>query len=410
MTAAGQSVLILGAFGTFGRLITDALARTTHLPIIAAGRRLPDVAEEYRPGIRTLAIDRLKLSAAELKQLDPAVLIDTVGPFQTRDRKLAAACVDLGIHYLDIADGREFVQSVDALNAAAVERNVLVVSGASTLPALSAAVIENLAAVFSEIDSIDIGIAPGFAGPRGLATIRSVLGYAGRPIPVWRQAQMQCAPGWSDTKRHRYPLPVGRRNLSSIDVPDTNLIPRRYPNLRQLAIRAGHEVPLVHHALRLLGVLVRIGVIRDLAAHARTMQRMAGWFDGLGSNNGAMHVRLRGRGHDGCPQSRTWTLIAENGDGPRIPATAAVVLTKKLLRVPGYAPMVLRGAMPASNLLTLGEFEREWRTLAIRTRVTGEPYAEPIASTADRSHPTDRSHTRTHPVKVTVPITSHRAP
>jgi Saccharopine dehydrogenase NADP binding domain len=371
MTVSRQSVLILGAFGTFGRLITGTLARSTDLPIIAAGRRLPEAREEFRAGIRALAIDSNALSAAELEKLDPAVLIDAVGPYQTRDRKLAETCIHLGIHYLDLADGREFVQNVRALDAAAVARNVLVVSGASTLPALSSAVIENLAAAFSEIEEIDIGIAPGISGPRGLATIRSVLGYVGRAIPVWRQAKMGCAQGWGDTTRHRYPLPVGDRNLSLIDVPDTSLIPPRYPYLRQLTVRAGHEVPLAHHALRVLGVLVRIGLIRDLAAHARTMQRLAGWLDGFGSNNGAMHVRLRGRGHDGGSQSRTWTLVAENGDGPRVPTLAAVLLTKKLLNVPGFTPIALRGATPAWNLLTLREFEREWRTLAIRTSVSG---------------------------------------
>jgi hypothetical protein len=371
-----QSVLILGAFGTFGRLITDALAESTDLPMIAAGRRLPEVHPEFRPGIRSLAIDSKNLSAAVLEELGPAVVVDTVGPFQTRDRTLAKACIDLGIHYLDLADGREFVSNVCALDAAAVARNVLVVSGASTVPALSSAVIENLAAAFSEVEEIDIGIAPAYSGPRGLATIRSVLGYVGRTIPVWRQAKTGCALGWGETKRHRYPPPVGRRNLSLIDVPDTSLIPPRYPALRQLSIRAGHEVPLVHHALRLLGILVRIGMIRDLAAHARMMQRAAGWFDGLGSNNGAMHVRLRGRGMDGASQSRTWTLIAENADGPRIPTLAAILLTKKLLNLPGYAPLALRGALPASHLLTLREFEREWRSLAIRTCVTGDACAE----------------------------------
>ena len=376
MTVSRQSVLILGAFGTFGRLITHTLAQTTGLSIIAAGRRLPEAHEEFRPGVRTLAIDSSALSAAVLKKLDPAVLIDTVGPFQTRDRKLAEACIHLGIHYLDLADGREFVQNVSALDAAAKANNVLVVSGASTVPALSSAVIADLAASFGELEEIDIGIAPGISGPRGLATMRSVLGYVGRAIPVWRQAKMGWAQGWGDTTRHRYPPPVGHRNLSLIDVPDTNLIPLRYPTVRQLAIRAGYEVPLVHHALRVLGVLVRIGLIRDLAAHARTMQRLAGWFDGFGSNNGAMHVRLRGRGKDGRLQSRTWTLVAENGDGPRVPTLAAVLLTKKLLNVPGFAPITLRGATPASNLLTLREFEGEWRSLAIRTTVTGEACAQ----------------------------------
>jgi Saccharopine dehydrogenase NADP binding domain len=371
-----QAVLILGGFGTFGRLITDTLAETTDLPIIAAGRRLPEPLPKFRPGIRALAIDSNDMSPPVLEKLGPAVVIDTVGPFQTRDRRLAKACIELGIHYLDLADGREFVQNVCDLDAAAVERNVLIVSGASTVPALCSAVIENLAGAFTEIEEIDIGIAPGYSGPRGLATIRSVLGYVGRAIPVWREARMTCARGWGDTKRHRYPPPVGLRLLSLIDVPDTSLIPLRYPALRQLSIRAGHEVSLVHHALGLLGVLVRLGLIRDLAAHARKLQRLAAWFDRFGSNNGAMHVRLRGRGKDGARQSRTWTLVAENGDGPRIPTLAAILLTKKLLNVPGYAPIVLRGATPASNLLTLREFEREWRALAIRSGVTSEGGAD----------------------------------
>jgi Saccharopine dehydrogenase NADP binding domain len=371
-----SAVLILGAFGKFGRLITQALAQTTDLPIIAGGRHLPAVHEEFRPGIRMLAIDSSSLSAAVLKELDPAVLIDTVGPFQARDRQLAELCIDLGIHYVDLADGREFVQNVGALNAAAVRHDVLVVSGASTVPALSSAVVEHLAAAFSQVEEIDVGIAPAYSGPRGLATARSVLGYVGRAVPIWRRATMDSARGWSDTKRHRYPPPVGRRHLSLIDAPDMSLIPPRYPALRQLAVRAGHEVALVHHTLRLLGVLVRIGLIHDLASHAQIMLRMAAWFDRFGGNNGAMHVRLRGRGKDGSLQSRTWTLVAENGDGPRIPATAAVLLTKKLLNVPGYAPIATRGAMPAMNLLTLREFEREWRSLAIRTAVTSETCAQ----------------------------------
>ena len=376
MTVPRQTVLILGAFGTFGRLIADALAHTTDFPIIAAGRHLPEVPEEWRPGVRTLAIDSNAMSAAVLKELDPAVLIDTVGPFQTRDRKLAAICIDLGIHYLDLADGREFVENVCALDAAARANNVLVVSGASTVPALSSAVIADLAGSFSEVEEIDIGIAPGYSGPRGLATIRSVLGYVGRSVPVWRRATMGCARGWGDTKRHRYPAPVGHRNLSLIDVPDVSLIPALYPTLKELSIRAGHEVALVHNALRLLGALVRIGLIRNLAGHARMMQRMAGWFDGFGTNSGAMHVQLRGRGGDGNLKSRTWTLIAENGDGPRIPTMAAVLLTKKLLNVRGVAPIASRGATPALNLLSLREFEGEWRTLAIRTCVTSEACAE----------------------------------
>ena len=366
-----RSVLILGAFGSFGRRITDALARTTDLTIIAAGRRVPD-APGGSDRIYPLDVDATALGADQLQALNPRIVIDTVGPFQARDRRLAQICIGLGIHYLDLADGREFVADVGVLNASAIQHDVLIVSGASTVPALSSAVIEHLAEDFSIIEEIEIGIAPGYLGPRGLATMRSILGFVGRPIPIWRNAQLESARGWSNATRHRYPPPVGVRDLSLVDVPDTALIPGRYANLHQLIVRAGLEVSLVHHLLSLLGVLVRHGLIRDLTRHAKLLQRLAAWFDRQGTDNGAMHVQLRGRDGDGRPCSRTWTLIAEHGDGPQIPATAAVLLAKRLLRVPGYSPLTLRGAMPAVGLLGLQEFEREWLSLAIRTSVTNE--------------------------------------
>ena len=364
-----QSVLILGAFGAFGRRVTDALARSTDLPIIAAGRRVPDKPLAASARVHSLIADATALEATQLSALDPRIVIDAVGPFQARDRRLAEICIGLGIHYMDLADDREFVVRIGELNDSAVRHDVLVVSGASTVPALSSAVIDHLAQNFSAIEEIDIGIAPGYLGPRGLATIRSILGYVGRPIPIWRNARLESARGWSDTTRYRYPPPVGVRHLSLVDIPDTALIAARYPNIRQLTVRAGLEVPLAHRLLSLLGVLVHHGLINDLARHARSLQRLAAWFDRLGTDDGAMHVRLRGADMNGVSQASTWTLVAEHGDGPQIPATAAVLLAKKLLGVPGYSQLSLRGAMPAAGLLNLEEFTREWQSLAIRTSV-----------------------------------------
>ena len=366
-----QSVLIMGAFGAFGRRVTDALARTTDLPIIAAGRRVPDNPFPASARVHSLIVDATALEATQLSALDPRVVIDALGPFQARDRKLAVACIGLGIHYIDLADDREFVIRIGALNDSAVRHGVLIVSGASTVPALSFAVIDHLAQDFSAVAEIDIGIAPGYLGPRGLATIRSILGYVGRPIPIWRNARLETVRGWSNATRCRYPSPVGVRHLSLVDVPDTALIAARYPNIRQLTVRAGLEVPLAHRLLSLLGVLVHHGLIHDLARHAESLQRLAAWFDRLGTDNGAMHVRLRGVDMNGLPHASTWTLVAEHDHGPHIPATAAVLLAKKLLGVPGYSLLSVRGAMPAAGLLNLQEFAREWQSLAIHTSVRG---------------------------------------
>jgi hypothetical protein len=363
-----RTVLVLGAFGAFGRRITDALAQTTDIAIVAAGRTISGAVGAR---VRSQVLDARTIDDVQLRDLNPGVLIDTVGPFQDRDRRLAHICANLGIHYIDLADGRTFVASVGTLDAVARQHGALIVSGASTVPALSSAVVEQLAMNFSAVEEIEIGIAPGYLGPRGLATIRSILAHVGRPIPVWRNSQMQMAHGWGSGTKYRYPFPVGARNLALVDVPDTALLPPRYPSLKQLTVRAGLEVSIVHHLLSGLGFLVRIGLIRDLARHAATLRRMASWFDRLGSGNGAMHVALRGRRVDGTAGCITWTLIAERGDGPQIPATAAILLAKKMLAVPGYAEIKVRGAMPAIGLLRLQEFEREWQPYAIRASVTG---------------------------------------
>lgn len=365
------AVLILGATGAFGRRITAALAASTPLRILAASRHpaaAAGLAGDCETGrIVPLALDVELLDERRLSALAPALVIDTVGPFQCRERTLARRCAALGIHYLDLADSGAYVAGVTELDALARARGVLISSGASTVPALSAAAIEALAQGLSCVEEIDIGIAPGYRGPRGLATIRSILSCVGRPIPQWDHGRRGVAYGWSGRIRRRYPDPVGVRDLSLVDVPDTYLLPARFPGLMRLSVRAGIEVTLVHRALGALGLLVRTGLLRDLPRYAAALQRLARTFERLGSDHGAMHVSVRGRDAGGTLRVRDWTVIAEHGAGPQIPATAAVLIAKKLLGLPGHAPLEARGARPAVGLLTLGEFEREWQGLAIRT-------------------------------------------
>ena len=79
----------------------------------------------------------------QLEILKPLVVINTCGPFQNADYGIARACIASGVHYIDLADGRDFVTGITQLDADAKEHNVAVISGASTVPALSAAVIEH---------------------------------------------------------------------------------------------------------------------------------------------------------------------------------------------------------------------------------------------------------------------------
>ena len=62
----------------------------------------------------------------------------------------------------------------------AVSAGRVAISGASTLPALSSAVVEELREGMSSLESIEVTIAPGQRAPRGRATLEAVFSYLGR--------------------------------------------------------------------------------------------------------------------------------------------------------------------------------------------------------------------------------------
>ena len=74
-----------------------------------------------------------------------------------------------------------------------------------------------------------------------------------------------------------------------------------------------------------------------------------------------MRVTLHGLGHDGEALRHDWTLIARNGDGPQIPATAAVLLARRLLN----GEMAGGGALPCLDLFTLDAFLQTLEGFAI---------------------------------------------
>lgn len=371
---------MLGGYGVFGSRVVRSLVRHGELEVVVAGRngRAAEVLCASLPGRNAtpVALDCHAPDAIErLHALRPSAVVDTVGPFQARSLALALGCAEGRIHYVDLADSRRHVCSIVELDAIACERDTLIVSGASTVPALTTAVVDELARDLVTIDAIDVGISPGHRAPRGVATVESILSYCGREIPAFKHGTPSTEFGWGDLHRHGYPAPVGSRWLSNVDVPERSLWPSRYPALRSIRLAAGLELSVLHLTLSAAARLVRLGVIRSLVPRARFMMRIADAFDAWASDAGAMHVRVDGVDQQGHHLRRTWTLVAERGDGPQIPATPAALVVKKLLGVAGYAPLHARGAAPCMGLLTLGEIVGELASYAIRTRLDQEQLA-----------------------------------
>jgi len=365
-------ILIVGGSGAFGRRVAERLARSKELEIIVAGRdeaRAAGTAAALRTAahakVAHAVADAGALTPDRLARLgSPTVVINASGPFQTQDYALARAAIDAGCHYIDLADARAFVSGITLLDADARQRGVLVTSGASTVPALSSAVIAAFENRFSRLEAVEICISPGNSFDPGEATTASVLSYAGRPIEVRTRSGTHTVHGWQGLCRRRIGA-LGPRWMGHVEVPDLDLLPVAHPGLEALATRAGAEVPLFHFGLWGVSWLVRAGILRTPERLARPLLALKRRLSFLGTDAGGMTVSMRGRDLGGTALTIGWHLIARRGHGPYVPALAAVVLARKL---------VLRqedrtGAMPCFKLVTLGECLAEAADLAIETAV-----------------------------------------
>ncbi len=365
-------VVVLGGYGHFGGRIVQALAADPAIEAIVAGRDAPRAAEvaaaiarECGRRVEFAAIDVLSREiTTRLRQLEPALVIHAGGPFQARDHAVARAALGVGAHYIDLADARDFVCGIGAIDDAARARDRLVVSGASSVPGLSSTVVDAFAHEFDALTSIDFGISPGNRTPNGSATVAAVTSYVGKRFGVWHEGAWQPAYGWQRLRRYRYPPAVGTRWLVDCDVPDLQLFPDRYPGVQSVRFGAGLELPVLHFGLWLLSWPSRWEWIRRLDAYADRLRRGSQWFRGLGSDAGAMHVTMRGYRRSN-PLTITWTLVAGEGDGPQVPSTPAIVLAKKL----AAGSLVARGAMPCLGLFSLEECLRALDGYNVRTTI-----------------------------------------
>lgn len=357
-----SKALILGGYGNFGKRIARLLTRH-NIPVIIAGRyadKAKLLTRTLPKGLAEIAVFDVKQALpAQLKALDPAVVINTCGPFQTSDYAAAETCIEHGVHYIDLADGRDFVTGIRSLDDRAKRNNVAVISGASTVPGLTSAVIEHFLPRFSSIDSLDFGIALGQKAERGLATTQAILGYVGKRLKPC--AGYETRYGWQDLRRQRYPE-IGTRLMANCDIPDLDLLPEKY-GIRKIRFAAGVENPIVHLGIWGLSWMVRAGFAVDLSKHSAALLAVSNWFDFFGSADGGMHVVLEGKDKSGNPLSEKWFIIALDGDGPYIPTIPSVVLTKKILA----GQLRTTGAMPCVGLVSLEEYLHELRDFKVRT-------------------------------------------
>jgi saccharopine dehydrogenase-like NADP-dependent oxidoreductase len=368
-------VLIVGSTGAFGARIAALLVRDAAIEVVLGGRtrsaleaQASRLSGATRRSTGVAVLDATQVSGDDIAKIGAALVINASGPFQASDYRLAQAAIAAPCHYIDLADARDFVVRFPSLDGAARAADVLAVSGASSVPALSSAVVAHHRGAFARLDSLDIAISPGNAFDPGLATVRSVLGGVGQPLRMLDRGAWRTVHGWQGLRRVDFDE-AGPRWMGYVDVPDLDLFPAHDAGLRTVRFQAGLEVPVFHLGLWAASWLVRWGLIRSLAPLAPALLRIKTSLAGWGSDRGGMVIAMSGANPDGQRKSLRWLLSARSGHGPYVPALASVALARRL----ASGLEVRRGAHACYGLVGLDEILAEARHLDIACSVEEIP-------------------------------------
>ncbi|PJI92505.1 saccharopine dehydrogenase-like protein [Yoonia maricola] len=359
-----MKVVVIGGTGVFGSRLVLLLARDGHEVVVAGRRATAVMALADEVGAQPLTLDRTGDLTA-LWALGPEVVVDAAGPFHAYGDTpflLAEACIQAGVHYIDLADNLRFCAGIHVLDEAAQAAGVCVLSGVSSVPALSSAAVTALGKDADEIDTISSAILPGNRAPRGRSVVQSILAQCGQPMCAPVDGTMMTQRSWSQPDS--FDLGQGiRRKGWVIEVPDQGLFASAFC-ARTVAFRAGLELGVMNHALAAFSWLrgrLGLGAPEWLAGLVLWLSKRLWRF---GTDVGGMCVAVTVRKGEQW-ERRTWRMIARAGDGPFIPAVPARAVLRALDDV---AP----GARPAVGVVSLTQMEEGMADLAVKTEVVVE--------------------------------------
>jgi hypothetical protein len=364
-------ILIVGGAGVFGSRLARLLARRQGFRVSLGGRnenrtlalqrelRLIDEQGEFG----FVMIDRDRIGAERLKEIDCDVVVDCSGPFQLSGTQLIEAAIGARCHYVDIADSRAFVAGVAKFDSAARAVAISVISGASSTPGLTHAVLDSVTSAWLAVDSIDIAIVPGNKTPKGRSVVEGILSWVGQRVRVFREAGWEQGRGWSSGRWVSIEgLP--RRRAMLADVPDLDLVPARFSPRVRAGFDAGMELPVLNWLIGVAGAPVRWGLVKSARVFTGLGTQIALWLDRFGTAEGGMQVEASGQDARGEPRVVRWWLRAANGDGPYVPVAPAAAVIEMLT----LGGRLRGGARSAAGVVSLEQIKPWFDGLAIETK------------------------------------------
>ncbi len=357
MTALSHppTVVVYGGTGFFGKLVVDDLLVRTTARIIVAGRSKPRTSS-VNSRVTFVTSDLNDPASVRAALAGASVVVNCAGPYQSQGPTLMHEAIACGVHYLDLAEDREFVREAQRSHEAASQAGVTLLSGVSVVPGLAALLAQSIRGDFDDVFSIRTFVAPGTRGSRGVATVRSLLGGVGRPLHLLREGCETIVRGWSEPEWLEFPPPIGwRLTYLAIENADRDVLAREF-GVRRVEFKAGSEFSWLNRALAITARCRAFTGFPALDHWANPLRVCLKWLGRFGTDAGGVIVEVVGAKRERAVTRQLAIVAAEKGE--RIPSVLAAIAVDALLR----GELAARGAVPLSSWLGAPQLFDELRS------------------------------------------------
>lgn len=318
------NILVLGGYGTFGRIVARELD-SRQIPITVAGRNLQKAEQLATQLVESGSACRaMQLDAGDVGTLNNVlsqfcIVVNCAGPFSQFDATLLRACWEHRCHYVDIADDRRYAANVREFGQLFAARGLTAAYGCSSLPAISGAAAIAAAERIGGLSGGRIRHARstlfiGNNNPKGAAAVRSTAELLGALIET-PQGQIL---GLRDAQLVPLPEPFGPRYCVNFDSPDYDLMPQLL-GVNSVSVKVGFELQLTTKLFQAFSFWPGLGkwTLPRLA-------RVGTWLFPIGCSGGVVVTELV------ADESTVRAAVVARSDGQRMAALPAVYVAERL--------------------------------------------------------------------------------
>lgn len=263
-----KEVWILGATGRIGSAVATALS-AKQIPLALVGRdaiKLAELARTIGQETRTVVAHSIEDMAKEIRNGDPAVVVNTIGPFAKTALPIISACPK-GCHYADLSNELDSIIDVLKLHDSAVASEKCLVAGAGFGVYATESVVVKLCenqgpAQKVRVDAMPFINSPGMIGPTVAATVIDSFPAGGKHYKDGRLTKARLGEEYE-----YFVLPDGTK-VGTGGVSTGDLEAARRASRASFAIAASSLAPtpvMARTALPIIAALMSFRIVRKFA-------------------------------------------------------------------------------------------------------------------------------------------------